>query len=148
MSAEQAYLGTVARLQELASRCPHVDQQWVLQVASMDPDDMRARLIRSHDWHGHYHHSLDGIPEIQAMPGGGIDGCRTHKEVRAIVMGLLSALEAAQRDAGRYRWLVERFGQTKLPVFLEFGIPSGYIEDGKASIDSVIDAAIEAAKEW
>ena len=65
----------------------------MLQVASMDPDDMRRRLIRSNDWHGHFAHSLDGIPEIRNLPGAGIDGCRTHKEVRAVVLALLQQIE-------------------------------------------------------
>ena len=30
------------------------------EVASMDPMEMRRRLIRSSDWHGHFAHSLDG----------------------------------------------------------------------------------------
>ncbi|EWS54330.1 hypothetical protein [Methylibium sp. T29] len=90
---ERAYLSVVAELQELARRAPHVTQDWVLQVASMDAMDMRRRLIRSSDWHGHFAHSLDGIPEIQALPGAGIDGCRSHKEVRAVVLGLLQRIE-------------------------------------------------------
>ena len=90
---ERAYLRTVAELQEIARRCPHVTQQWVLEVASMDSDDMRRRLIRSNDWHGHFACSLDDIPEIRNLPGAGIDGCRTHKEVRAVVMGLLQRIE-------------------------------------------------------
>ena len=58
-----------------------VTQEWVLEVASMDPMEMRRPLIRSSDWHGHFAHSLDGIPEIRNIGGGGIDGCRSHKEV-------------------------------------------------------------------
>lgn len=98
MSNEQeaAYLRTVSELQELARRAPHVRQDYVLQVACMDPMEMRRRLIRSQDWHGHFSHSLDGIPEIQAMPGSGIDGCRMHKEVRAVVLGLLEQIKQLQ----------------------------------------------------
>jgi hypothetical protein len=91
---EARYLRTVAELQELARRAPHVTQDWILTVASMDPAEMRRRLIRSNDWHGHFAHSLDGIPEIRNLPGAGIDGCRSHKEVRAVVLGLLRQIEA------------------------------------------------------
>ncbi|PKO58315.1 MAG: hypothetical protein CVU24_17390 [Betaproteobacteria bacterium HGW-Betaproteobacteria-18] len=59
----------------------------------MDQDDMRRRLIRNYDWHGHFSHCLDGIQEIKNIGGGGIDGCRSHKEVRAIVLGLLREIE-------------------------------------------------------
>lgn len=90
---EEIYLRTVAELQELARNAPHVTQEWVLDVASMDPMEMRRRLIRSNDWHGHFAHSLDGIPEIRNIGGGGIDGCRSHKEVRAIVLDLLRQID-------------------------------------------------------
>ena len=90
---QRAYMRTVAELQELARQAPYVTQDWVLQVASMDPADMRRRLIRSCDWHGHFAHCLDGIPEIRNIGGGGIDGCRSHKEVRAIVLDLLRQIE-------------------------------------------------------
>ena len=87
------YMRTVAELQELARQAPYVTHDWVLQVASMAPDDMRRRLIRSSDWRGHLAHCLDGIPEIRNIGGGGIDGCRSHKEVRAIVLDLLRQIE-------------------------------------------------------
>ena len=44
-------------------------------------------------------------------------------------------------DAARYNWLVEKFGQTALPCFLEQRLERGYVADGKASIDATIDAA-------
>ncbi|MGH8632095.1 MAG: hypothetical protein ACREU7_15210 [Burkholderiales bacterium] len=99
---EREYLRTVAELQELAQQCPHVSQDWVLTVASMDVADMRRRLIRSNDWHGHFAHSLDGILEIQSLPGSGIDGCRSHKEVRAVVLGLLRQIERLKRPNKGY----------------------------------------------
>lgn len=91
----QEYLNIVHELREIAKRCPHVTEEWVLDVASMDVMDMRRRLIRTRDWHGHFSHSLDGIPEIRNLPGAGIDGCRSHKEVRAIVEGLLARISRA-----------------------------------------------------
>ncbi|WP_428414448.1 hypothetical protein [Methylibium sp.] len=96
---ERAYLRVVAELQELARNAPHVTQDWVLQVASMDEMDMRRRLIRSSDWHGHFAHSLDGIPEIRNLPGAGIDGCRSHREVRAVVLGLLQRIERLNQSS-------------------------------------------------
>ena len=88
-----AYMATVSELRLLAKRAPYVTEDWVLTVASMAPDEMRRRLIRSYDWSGHFHHSLDGIPQIKGLPGSGIDGCRSHKEVRAVVTGLLDQIE-------------------------------------------------------
>lgn len=95
---ERAYLRTVSELRELARNAPYVTEDWILQVACMDPADMRRRLIRSHDWSGHFHHSLDGIPAIQYMPGAGIDGCRTHREVRAVVLGLLERIDRLKQE--------------------------------------------------
>lgn len=116
LGPEREYLRTVAELQELASKAPYVTQDWVLQVASMDPADMRRRLIRSSDWHGHFAHSLDGIPEIRTIGGGGIDGCRSHKEVRAIVLDLLRQIERLKtpnaRDGGA-------LGDTETPPVAE-----------------------------
>ena len=91
--AKHQYLRELRELQELAQRAPYVTEDWVRQVACMDEMDMRRRLIRSADWHGHFAHSLDGIPEIRNIGGGGIDGCRSHKEVRAIVLDLLRQIE-------------------------------------------------------
>ena len=44
---EEAYLRTVAELQRLARNAPHVTQEWVRQVASMDPMEMRRRLFEA-----------------------------------------------------------------------------------------------------
>ena len=44
---EETYLRTVAELQELARNALHVTQEWVLEVASMDPMEMRRRLIEA-----------------------------------------------------------------------------------------------------
>lgn len=96
MSGQSEYLAIIAELQEIARQAPRVTQDWILQVASMDPMEMRRRLIRSNDWHRAFAQSLDGIPEIQTMPGAGIDGCRTHHEVRAIVLGLLKRIDRTE----------------------------------------------------
>ena len=77
-------LRTVAELQELARNAPHVTQEWVLEVASMDPmetaaADSKQRLARKLCAQSRRH------PEFRNIGGGGIDGCRSHKEVRAIL---------------------------------------------------------------
>jgi hypothetical protein len=98
---EAAYTATVRMLQEHAKNAPYVTQADILDVASMDPMEMRRRMIVSRDWHGQFSHCLDGIPEIQAMPGAGIDGCRMHREVRAVVTGLLDQLKSARAALSR-----------------------------------------------
>lgn len=96
MSGQSEYLAIIAELQEIARQAPRVTQDWILKVASMDPMEMRRRMIRNYDWHQNFSHSLDGIPEIQMIPGAGIDGCRTHREVRAIVLGLLKRIDRTE----------------------------------------------------
>ena len=59
----------------------------------MDPMEMRRRLIRSSDWHGHFAHSLDGIPEIRNIGGGGIDGCRSHWKCAPSCFDLLRQID-------------------------------------------------------
>lgn len=86
------YMRTVHELQKMAKNAPYVTQEYIFDVAAMEPSEMRRRLIRSYDWSGHFTHCLDGIPEIQGMPGSGIDGCRMHKEVRAVVTGLIEQI--------------------------------------------------------
>lgn len=90
MTPEESYLAIVAELQALARNAPHVTQADILEIASMPIEQLRRRAIVARDWHGHFAHSLDGIKEISAMPGSGIDGCRSHKEVRAIVEQLVA----------------------------------------------------------
>lgn len=51
------------------------------------------------------------------------------------------------QDASRYRWLVENFGVTRVPCFLEQNLRCGYVADGKESIDAAIDAAMSPNKE-
>jgi hypothetical protein len=121
--SEREYLRTVAELQEIARKAPFVTQEWLLEVASMDPKDMRRRLIRGFDWQAHYSHSLDKIPEIQGVPGGGIDGCRSHKEVRAIVEWLLERSRVSQ-----CAWLDDEGG----PRQTQCGKPFQFGEDGPA----------------
>ena len=68
--------------------------------------------------------------------------------------GITPSPQAAQQaveggdaeDAARWVWLVDKFGETTLPVMLENSLPSSYIADGKPSIDAAIDAAIKQGK--
>lgn len=59
------------------------------QVKRMSIEELQRRLLIGSDWQGSFSCALDGIPEISCMPGGGIDGCRTQKEIRTIVLQLV-----------------------------------------------------------
>lgn len=55
----------------------------------------------------------------------------------------LSEIEALRKDADRYRFLCDKFGETKLPCAIERILAGDlYVADGKPSIDSAIDAAM------
>lgn len=100
---QRDYMRTVAELQEIARKAPYVTQDWVLQVASMDPAEMRRRLIRSYDWHNHFSHSLDGIAEVRNLPGAAPDGCWDHRSIRGVVMCLLQRIERLKTANGPHR---------------------------------------------
>jgi hypothetical protein len=88
MTPEQSYLATVAELQTLATRAPHVTQSDVLEIASMPAEELRRRAIRQRDWAGHWAHCLDGLG-VDMLPGAAPDGCWMPREVRSVVEQLL-----------------------------------------------------------
>ena len=78
-------------IDELVARLPHVYPSFVNEVREMGRTELQRRVLIGSDWQGAFLCSLDGIREISCMPGSGIDGCRSHKEVRAIVEQLVEA---------------------------------------------------------
>lgn len=95
---ESEYLRCVAELQKMAESAPFVTQRDVLDIASMSREELQRRALRARDWHGHFAHALDGIPEIRNMPGAAPDGCWSHREVRTVVLGLVGKLTAATQQ--------------------------------------------------
>lgn len=106
--SEFNYLATIAQLQNLAKKAPFVTQDWILEVASMHPDDMRRRLIVNYDWHVRFQKCLDGIKEIKAMPGSAPDGCWDPGHIRGIVEQLVAACPKT--------WENNCFGEQKADV--------------------------------
>jgi hypothetical protein len=78
-------------IDSLVLQLPRVAPDFVEDVKAMSREELQRRVLILSDWHGHFAHSLDGIPEIACLPGGGIDGCRADREVRAIVTQLVKA---------------------------------------------------------
>ena len=115
-SNQEKYLATVAELQKLAKDAPYVTQDWILEVASMHPDDMRRRLVRNYDWHVRFQKSLDGIKEIKAMPGCAPDGCWDPSHIRAIAEQLAVACPKT--------WENDCFGELKADV-VKSEVPRG-----------------------
>ena len=96
-SNQAAYLKTVTRLREVAKNSKHVTEDWILAVASMHPEEMRDRLIRMNDTLMARSTCLDGIREIQFIPGGSFDGARDGRAVRNIVVGLLAKIKQLEK---------------------------------------------------
>lgn len=78
-------------IQGLVARLPHVKPAFVEEVKVMSLAELQRRVLILSDWHGAFSCSLDGIKEIALMPGRGIDGCRSHEDVRHIVEQLVKA---------------------------------------------------------
>lgn len=78
-------------IDSLARELPMVRPKFLEQVKEMSREELQRRVLIGSDWQGWFASALDGIPEISCMPGGGIDGCRTHKEIRTIVEQLVEA---------------------------------------------------------
>lgn len=85
-----AYLSDIARLRTIAKGLPRVREEFLLDVASMSREELQKRVLIGCDWIGHFQSALDGIPEIRCIGGGGIDGCRDDRCVRAIVEKLVA----------------------------------------------------------
>jgi hypothetical protein len=77
------------RIDDLVKRLPHVRPGFVEEVKMMSREELQRRLLIGSDWIGSFSHSLDGIPRIAHLPGGGIDGCRLPRNIRDIVLYLV-----------------------------------------------------------
>ncbi|WP_432755339.1 hypothetical protein [Pseudomonas sp. WMBT8] len=82
----------------------------------------------------------------EGVTSGGVeigDWRVTVERINGANQGVEPDLDTQRKDAERYRFLCEKFGETKLPCALERILAGGlYIADGKPSIDSAIDAAL------
>lgn len=95
-------------IDSLATKLPHVRPSFVEEVKAMSREELQRRVLIGADWQGLFACSLDGIPEISCLPGSGIDGCRTYREIRAVVTQLV--------DACPTTWAKTWTGQMKPPV--------------------------------
>lgn len=73
----------------VAEKLPNLRAGFVEDVKSMSREELQRRLLIASDWAGVWSDSLDGIPEIRCIPGGGSDGTRMPNNVQAIVRTLV-----------------------------------------------------------
>lgn len=94
--AEPVTRMSAAQLLGVRTVAPHITAQQCEEIANLQVDQLQLNLLRSLDLHWKYRHALDGIADIQGLPGSGSDGHRMHKEMRAVVRGLLAGLPEAE----------------------------------------------------
>lgn len=61
----------------------------VAEIKEMGREELQRRLLIASDWARAWSDSLNGIPEIRCIPGGGSDGTRLPNNVQAIVKKLV-----------------------------------------------------------
>lgn len=83
-------------LRELAKELPSVTSSWLRDVAAMNAGELRRRVLIQSDWINRFSRCLDGIPEVQRLPGAGVDGARLHREIRASVEGLVGIIRVLE----------------------------------------------------
>jgi hypothetical protein len=77
------------------------DDRFAAEIAQLHRHHLILRCRNGRSWITAFHHSLDGIEGLFSIPGGGIDGCRDHSNVRAIVTHIIKERDAirTERDA-------------------------------------------------
>jgi hypothetical protein len=98
--AIEAFRATVRMLQIHAQRAKHLDQDTILEIAAMDPDELRRRAVVARDWHRSYQKCLDGMPQLldrqrfgRNIGGTAPDGCWFPREIRSTVERLLERID-------------------------------------------------------
>lgn len=92
----------VSMLLAHAKRGDSVSHDEVLEIAAMDPDELRRRAVVARDWHRAYQQCLDGLPLKAGMHHTVPAGCWFPRDIRMLVEQLLATqpLKAEQaKDA-------------------------------------------------
>ncbi|MBB5547378.1 hypothetical protein [Paraburkholderia fungorum] len=55
----------------------------------MSREELQRRVLIQSDYVGAFAGSLDAVPEIHCILGGGVDRCRDHRNIRAVVAALV-----------------------------------------------------------
>ncbi|MGY6257292.1 hypothetical protein ACXIVK_27925 [Paraburkholderia caledonica] len=76
-------------IDELATQLTHVLPDFVAEVKGMSRKELQRRVLIQSDYVGLFASSLDAIPEIQCIPGCGVDRCRDHRNIRSVVAALV-----------------------------------------------------------
>ena len=102
----------VSMLLAHAKRGDSVSHDEVLEIAAMDPDELRRRAVVARDWHRAYQQCLDGLPLKAGMHHTVPAGCWFPRDIRMLVEQLLATqpLKAEQakdaaEDAELLDWL-------------------------------------------
>lgn len=104
-------------INKLATQLTHVRQDFVAEVKDMSREELQRRGLIQSDYVGLFASSLDGIPEIQCIPGDGVDGCRDHRNIRAVVETLVRHCQTSWE----HTWKGQRKSTMDLTQFARVG---------------------------
>ncbi|MHD0644207.1 hypothetical protein ACYPKM_01055 [Pseudomonas aeruginosa] len=76
-------------ISELAKELTHICPKFTDEVREMTREELQRRLLNASEWLSTWASVLDGIPEINQMPGAGADGSRKPEHVRQVVKTLV-----------------------------------------------------------
>lgn len=74
-----------------------VSQDFIANVATMQPDELRRRILVQADYLTKFFCALDDIKQLKRMPGSGMDGNRNHREIRGLFMAVLQRAITAEK---------------------------------------------------
>lgn len=101
LTMQSEYLQCISELEEFSKNAPYVTHRDIVEITQMTRQQLQKIAIVSRDWHSHFAHSLDNIPEIRNIQGAAPDGCWSHKEVRAVVISLLNVIEKYSNEIAK-----------------------------------------------
>lgn len=67
----------------------HNLKQFEWDIRNLSAAALRRRIRTQREWLCLFNECLDGFPQIQNIPGGGMDNCRAPDDIRRVVEALL-----------------------------------------------------------
>lgn len=122
---------TQESVRRIHERAANLD--WQARFRAVDDSAVVVTLVAERDWLKAENDRLRKLPTCWSEVLEQSEACDE----------LLDKVLELGADAERYRFLCDKFGETKLPCALERILAGDlYVADGKPSIDSAIDAAM------
>jgi len=140
--AENPAPSETEKLREQAKVLTTISPDLVDEVATMPMPELQRRYLNAVDYNGLHSRSLDGIPQINGIPGDTFDGCRSHRETRRIVLHLVDRLETLKAENERLREALEmnlEGNRDAIRLISRTPFNSGYQEKCVAKAESALN---------